>query len=78
MDDEKYQKLIDVLSNVEENELEEYEQVKLLFKGFTFPNNKIPEKKNLWFEKDEIRKDSEYYETIIKIIDSFLRYCENK
>ena len=49
MDDEKYQKLIDVLSNVEENELEEYEQVKLLFKGFTFLNNKILEKKNLWF-----------------------------
>ena len=45
MDNKKYQKLIDVLSNVEENELEEYEQVKLLFKGFTFPNNKIPEKK---------------------------------
>ena len=66
------------MSNVDENAFEEYEQVKLLFKGFTFPNNKIPEKKNLWFEKDEIRKDSEYYETIIKIIDSFLRYCENK
>ena len=39
---------------------------------------KFLKKKNLWFEKDEIRKDSKYYKTIIKIIDSFLRYCENK
>ena len=28
--------------------------------------------------KKEIKSDSEYYEIIIKIIDSFLKYCENK
>ena len=46
-----------------------------MFRNFIFPGNKIPENKNIWFEKDKIKKDSEYYETIIKIIDIFLKYC---
>ena len=78
MDDKKFKKLIDVLSNINEEALEKYEQVKLLFRRFIFLNDKTPQKKNIWFEKDEIRKDSEYYKTIIQIIDSFLKYCEKK
>ena len=78
MDDKKFKKLIDVLSNINEEALEKYEQVKLLFLRFIFLNDKTPQKKNILFQKDEIRKDSEYYKTIIQIIDSFLKYCENK
>ena len=78
MDEEKYKKLHDILSNIDENEYEKYEQVKYLFKRFIFLENQIVDKKSLWFEKDEIKQDSEYYEVIIKIIDSFLKYCFNK
>ena len=65
------------MSNINEEALEKYEQVKLLLRRFIFLNDKTPQKKNIWFEKSEIRKDSEYYKTIIQIIDSFLKYCEN-
>jgi MoxR-like ATPase len=43
-----------------------------------FLENQIVEKKSIWFEKDEIKQDSEYYEVIMKIIDSFLKYCSDK
>ena len=78
MKEEKYQKLNDILSNIDENELEKYERVKYLFKRFIFLENQIVEKKSIWFEKDEIKQDSEYYEVIMKIIDSFLKYCSDK
>ena len=78
MDEQKYEKLAKILSDVKEDVFEKYEQVKFLFQRFIFLSNKIPEKAEIWFEKKEIKKDSEYYEIIIKIIDSFLKYCENK
>ena len=78
MEEEKYRKLNDILSNIDENELEKYERVKYLFKRFIFLENQIVEKKSIWFEKDEIKQDSEYYEVIMKIIDSFLKYCSDK
>ena len=78
MEEEKYQKLNDILSNINENELERYEQVKYLFKRFSFLENQIVDKKSIWFEKDETKQDSEYYEVIMKIIDSFLKYCSDK
>ena len=78
MDEQKYEKLAKILSDVKEDVFEKYEQVKFLFQRFIFLSNKIPEKAEIWFEKKEIKKDSEYYEIIIKIIDSFLKYCEKK
>ena len=68
MEAEKFKKLYEALSEFDENVLEAYEQVKLLFKRFIFLENEIKDKKDIWFEKDEIRKDSEYYEIINDII----------
>ena len=78
MEEEKYKKLLNILSNINENELDEYEQIKLLFKRFIFLGNEIIEKNNIWFERDEIKKDSEYYNVINLMIDKFLNNCVNK
>ena len=75
MEEEKYQQLKESLSNVVENQFETYEQVKYLFKRFVFLENGCIEMKDLWFEKDEIKKDSEYYSVIIKMLDLYLKYC---
>ena len=40
MEEEKYKELLNILSNVNENTLEEYDQIKLLFKRFIFLGNK--------------------------------------
>ena len=78
MEEEKYKELLNILSNINENELDEYEQIKLLFKRFIFLGNEIIEKNNIWFERDEIKKDSEYYNVIKLMIDRFLNNCVNK
>ena len=78
MEEEKYKELLNILSNVNENDLEEYEQIKLLFKRFIFLGNKTIERNNIWFERDEIKKDSEYYKVIKLMIDKFLNNCLNK
>ena len=35
-------------------------------------------KENIWFERDEIKKDSEYYKVIKLMIDKFLNNSLNK
>ena len=78
MEEEKYKELLNILSNVNENTLEEYDQIKLLFKRFIFLGNKSIERNNIWLERDEIKKDSEYYKVIKLMIDKFLNNSLNK
>ena len=73
-----YKKLIDIISNVDEDMAQtRLEIVQVLFKKFVSKEEKIPECKELWFEKDEIKNDTAYYQTIIKLLSIFIKYCSD-
>jgi len=40
-------------------------------------NENIPNLKELWFEKDEIKNDDNYYNIIISLVNIFTKYCDN-
>ena len=52
--------------------------IKLSFKKVFLGNGEIQEINSLWFEKEEIKKDAEYYNLVCSLIDKFLEHCTAK
>ena len=74
-----YQQLVEILGNVKENNaLTELDVIKLLFKKIIFGDSQIPAMKELWFEREEIRADEEYYQLIISLISVFIMHFSDK
>ena len=79
MEQNRFDKLMKILSNVtEEISQGEYEIIVLLFKSFFLNKENISSPKELWFENEEIKNAQEYYQAITLLIDSFIKYCDNK
>ena len=78
MEEVKYKQLLKIFSEDNVYALDEYEDIKSLFKRFLFLGNENIEKENIWIEKDEIKKDSEYYNVIKLILDIFINSSLNK
>ena len=74
-----YQQLVEILGNVKENNaLTELDVIKLLFKKIVFGGSQIPAMKELWFEREEIKADEEYYQLIISLISVFIMQKKKK
>ena len=79
MDNEKFQRLRKLLANADENNaLTSLDMIKLSFKKVFLGNGEIQEINSLWFEKEEIKKDAEYYNLVCSLIDKFLEHCTAK
>ena len=76
--EEKYQKFRRIVSKMDDSIAEiEYDIIVVLFKEFLLNKENIINYKEQWFEKEEIRKDKEYYQAIISTIDAFLNNCND-
>ena len=74
-----YQQLVEILDNIKKNNaITELEVIKLLFKKIIFGDREIPIMKDLWFEREEIRADIEYYQLIISLISVFIKHFSDK
>ena len=62
MDSSKYSRIIQNLCNIrEETAITLFDIVKSLFKKIIFGDKEIQTIHELWFEKEEIKVDKEYY-----------------
>ena len=79
MDQGNYQQLIEIFGNMNEiTATTELDIIKLLFKKIMFGDREIPAIQELWFEKEEIKADIEYYQLIISLISAFISHCSDK
>ena len=75
MEQNNYLSLVKIFGNAtKENDTTKYDNLKYLFKTFIFGDKDIPSVNELWFEKDEIKVDIEYYQIIQSLITTFIKY----
>ena len=79
MDNNKLHLLFHIMEKIDENNTRnELDIIKLLFKRILFIKEEIKYINDLWFETQEIKNDVEYYQLIISLIDTFIKYCSDK
>lgn len=79
MEQAKYQQLFQIVQNInEENAENQSDLIKLLFKKILIGDGEIKVMQDLWFEKEEIKTDIEYYQIIISLIDTFILHFSEK
>ena len=79
MDPSKYSRIIQNLGNIrEETAITLFDIVKLLFKKIIFGDKEIQTIHELWFEKEEIKVDKEYYRLIQSLINIFTNHFSDQ
>ena len=75
MEQNNYLSLVKIFGNAtKENDKTHYDILKYLFKTFIFGDEDIPSVNELWFKKEEIKVDIEYYQLIQSLIPVFIKY----
>ena len=75
MEPNKYSPLIEFLGIIKEENAEASSyKIKFLFKKFIFGDKEIPTIHEMWFDKDEIKNDKEYYQIIQSLINTFINH----
>ena len=75
MEQNNYLSLVKIFGNAtKENDTTKYDNLKYLFKTFIFVDKDIPSVNELWFKKEEIKVDIEYYQLIQSLITVFIKY----
>ena len=73
MNSEKLKKFLDIVNNINEENSDNIIMIlKDTFKRFVLGEEDQVELKSLWFEKSEIKEDSDYYKIICSYIDIFI------
>ena len=73
MNSEKLKKFLDIVNNINEENSDNIIMIlKDTFKRFVLGEEDQVELKKLWFEKSEIKEDSDYYKIICSYIDIFI------
>ena len=79
MEQNNYLSLVKIFGNAtKENDKTNLDKLKFLFKTFIFGDKKIFSLNQLWFEKDEIKVDIEYYQLIQSLITIFIKYFSDE
>lgn len=79
MEENNYLLLVKILGNVtKENDKTNLDNLKFLLKTFIIGDKKIPSLNELWFEKEEIKADIEYYQLIQSLITTFINHFSNE
>ena len=79
MEQNNYSRLVELLGNVKENNaITELDNLKVLFKKFIFGDKEITSLHELWFEKEEIKADIEYYQLINSLISAFIKHLSDE
>ena len=79
MDPSKYSRIIQNLGNIrEETAITLFDIVKLLFKKIILGDKEIQTIHELWFEKEEIKVDKEYYRLIQSLINIFTNHFSDQ
>ena len=79
MEQNNYSRLVELLGNVKENNaITELDNLKVLFKKFMFGDKEVPSLHELWFEKEEIKADIEYYQLINSLVAAFIKHLSDE
>ena len=79
MEQNNYLSLVKILGNVtKESDKTSLDNLKFLFKTFIFGDKDILNLNELWFEKEEIKVDKEYYQLIQSLITVFVKYFSDE
>lgn len=79
MEQINYPYLVEILGNVtEKNAKTILDMQKLLLKKFIFGDKEILAFNEIWFEKEEIKADIEYYQLIQSLITTFIKHFSDK
>ena len=76
MEQEKYQRIMEIIKKVDEcSATTRWHVILLMFKNSFFENEDSLENHEHWFEKEEIKTGTEYFNTITSAITAFSKYC---
>ena len=76
MEQEKYQRIMELIKKVDEcSATTRWDAILLIFKNSFFKNEDSLKNQEHWFEKEEIKTGTEYFNTITSAITAFSKYC---
>ena len=79
MEKDKFKVFIEIVANTDENNTSTtLYMIKVSFKKVFLGKGEIRDMQSLWFEKEEIKNDAEYYHLISSLIDIFIKHYSIK